>query len=164
MNDAKEIILTNGAIEPRSKNTYICIGAREPEFDFDVVSDWKLREANKQFDTSVLKNSQRTICEVCALGALFLADVDRNNHVTVGDICGKSLSEKRFQIEERLINLFTQNELLAIEAVFEDTFEAQRAPKLYRAVYAPRFQWDRDDKDVLLRILDWLIKNDSVVK
>ena len=161
LNDAKQIILTNEAIVPVTKYSYVRITAKSDCDDntFKLVSNWISQERNKQFDTSCLLDAKKTVCEVCALGALLLADIDRNNHATVGKMF---LYNSRDMVEKRLKKLFSSNELRAIEAVFENSIEASNtAPKLYEAV---QHRMMLDDFTVLLRILNFLIKNDSIVE
>jgi hypothetical protein len=69
-------------------------------------------------------------CQVCALGAMFIAEVDRNNHMTLGDLrkvnfsahAGDeptSLDLDKPDAIRRLRKFFGEDELAAIEAVFE---------------------------------------------
>lgn len=162
LKDARKIISYNNAIVPRMANCFVKLTTKvSNNLDALKVEKWSKTEADKQFHTSVLKKSKKTVCQVCALGTLFLADIDRNNHATVRDIVDL---HSRDQIEERLKNLFTADELQAIEAVFENIPGAHiDAPGLYDAVRGYAYSSIADDGDVLLRILDFLIENDSIV-
>lgn len=162
LKDARKIISTNKAIIPRAVSCFVRLRPRTTYYDHREFDRWANSQRKQQFNTSVLKNSQRTVCQVCALGALLLADIDRNNHATVKDLLPNTENSlnSREKIHTRLANYFSHQDMDLIEACFEQWTDeyAERTLKMYAATVHIE-----DDSERLIAILDFLIKHNGEV-
>lgn len=68
-----------------------------------------------QLNQAIKTNSVR--CEVCALGSLLVADVIKNNHLTIGEANTYGFD----QINSRLASIFDTKTLMILEYLYEYT-------------------------------------------
>jgi hypothetical protein len=76
---------------------------------YTIVND------DTQLNKAIKANKAR--CEVCALGSLLIADVIKNNHLTIDEASNYGFDE----INSRLANIFDTKTLMILEFLFEDT-------------------------------------------
>ena len=123
-----------------------------------------------QLNQAIKANSVR--CEVCALGSLLVADVIKNNHLTVGEADACDFD----QINSRLANIFDTKTLVILEYLYEHTNAGVLSDSLdYDCCYSGITFTDKeialynyyseilpeDPKDRLLILLQNIVRNDG---
>lgn len=101
-------------------------------------------------------------CSVCALGAMFISEVDRNNRLYVQDLNDRPIST--LLILKRLLKYFSKTALASIESAFEGS--SRGAPRMGK--YEARFYQLRDripDDSLRLKVLmKNIIRNKGLFK
>lgn len=154
--DALKLVQTHPNLRVSQRNGYVVLRLRPHS---NLVLDQQLREYRTQsapMHTDSFKDSKYTVCEVCALGALFLAHIDRYNRLTVREALDPEWIKT--QIDNKLGELFTQEELDWIEIAFENSHNRDRVPKGLMDAAFGKFDTER-----LVAILEYLIENKGEV-
>ena len=111
-------------------------------------------------------------CKVCALGSLLVADVIKNNHLTIDEANAYGFD----QINNRLANIFDTKTLMILEYLYEDKNTGALSAILDGDFYFPSITFTdkelalynyysenlpKDPKDRLLILLQNIVRNDG---
>ncbi len=118
LKEALDILNTNKNIVPKQATSFARVSSTHSRHDPRFLRFREYVSQTLPFHTDQLKRSKETTCEVCGLGTLLLADINKRNRVTIrsfvldGAGCGLT-------IRTRLSDFFSHEELIIFEAVFE---------------------------------------------
>ena len=129
---------------------YAAINGAVEEVPSDNWSGYETVPVVKSLRTFLKKHAKKQSCHVCALGACFLANVERRNKVETSD------EYVRYEIAENLSSIFSPDQMDEIESAFE--VSAHHGGSLAAVVFGRRY--DTDDKR-LRAIMRNIIKNNG---
>jgi hypothetical protein len=103
---AKDVLaaIDLGVLLPKAHNAYVFLSYKPQRGEFDL---------RKAFGKKLIKD-----CEVCGIGALFIAKVGRLDAVKAGGALGNARFDGDY-VREQLLTFFSTRQLALIECAFE---------------------------------------------